>query len=52
MRKFMGILLAASLAYAPTTAFADAKFEAFIQTLWPRVKTAGYSRELFDQAFE
>ena len=51
MRKLMGILLAASLAFAPTIAFADAKFEAFIQTLWPRVKAAGYSRELFDQAF-
>ena len=51
MRKFMGLILAASLAYSPTMAFADAKFEAFIQTLWPRVKAAGYSRELFDQAF-
>ena len=51
MHKFMGIVLAASLAFTPTIAFADAKFEAFIQTLWPRVKTAGFSRELFDQAF-
>ncbi|MDE2446039.1 MAG: lytic murein transglycosylase, partial [Alphaproteobacteria bacterium] len=30
---------------------ADAKFEAFIQTLWPAVKAAGFSRTLFDQAF-
>ena len=51
MRKFIGILLAATLATVPTMAHADAKFEAFIQTLWPRVKAAGYSRELFDQAF-
>ena len=32
-------------------AHADAKFEAFIQTLWPRVQAAGVSRSLFDAAF-
>jgi membrane-bound lytic murein transglycosylase B len=32
-------------------AAAEAKFEAFIQSLWPRAKAAGISRELFDQAF-
>ncbi len=32
-------------------AHADAKFEAFIQTLWPRVKASGISRSLFDAAF-
>jgi membrane-bound lytic murein transglycosylase B len=31
---------------------ADAAFEAFIQnTLWPQVKSAGISRDLFDRAF-
>jgi membrane-bound lytic murein transglycosylase B len=30
---------------------ADAKFEAFIQTLWPKAKAAGISRSLFDAAF-
>jgi membrane-bound lytic murein transglycosylase B len=51
MRKIFGITLAAALLFVPEAAFADAKFEAFIQTLWPRVKAAGFSRELFDQAF-
>ena len=32
-------------------AHADAKFEAFIQSLWPRVHAAGISRSLFDAAF-
>jgi membrane-bound lytic murein transglycosylase B len=33
-------------------AFADAKFEAFIQnSIWPQVKAAGISRALFDEAF-
>lgn len=30
---------------------ADAKFEAFIQTLWPQAQKAGLSRALFDRAF-
>ncbi len=34
-----------------TMALADAKFESFIQTLWPKVKAAGISRPLFDAAF-
>jgi membrane-bound lytic murein transglycosylase B len=33
------------------SAHADAKFEAFIQSLWPKVKAAGISRSLFDAAF-
>ena len=36
---------------APAPAFADPKFEAFVQTLWPRLKAAGISRDLFDAAF-
>ena len=38
--------------FAATPALADAKFTAFIEkTLWPRVKAAGFSRDLFDAAF-
>ncbi len=49
-RHFLSLVLLAPFAAAP--ARADAKFEAFIQsTLWPRVKAAGFSRELFDKAF-
>lgn len=47
-RTFLGLVLAAA---AVSPARADAKFEAFIQTLWPRVQKAGYSRALFDAAF-
>ncbi|HUR43929.1 MAG TPA: lytic murein transglycosylase [Aestuariivirga sp.] len=32
-------------------AFAEAKFEAFIQSLWPLAKQTGISRPLFDRAF-
>ena len=32
-------------------AHADAKFEAFIQTLWPKVQASGIPRSLFDAAF-
>ncbi len=32
-------------------AVADAKFEAFIQTLWPQAKAVGLSRDVFDRAF-
>jgi membrane-bound lytic murein transglycosylase B len=52
MRRF-GMLLTAGALFAMTaSASADAKFEAFVQSLWPQVKVAGISRELFDQAFE
>jgi membrane-bound lytic murein transglycosylase B len=47
-------LLAAVLAFGTlgsNAAWADAKFEAFIQTLWPRAKDAGISRDTFDRAF-
>ena len=46
------ILLALMAPVAALPAHAEAKFEAFIQTLWPRAKAAGISRELFDKAFE
>jgi membrane-bound lytic murein transglycosylase B len=35
----------------PQLALADAKFEAFIQGLWPAVQKSGISRDLFDRAF-
>jgi membrane-bound lytic murein transglycosylase B len=46
----MAAVVAGALAIA-TPAHADAKFEAFIQSLWPQVKAAGIPRSLFDQAF-
>jgi membrane-bound lytic murein transglycosylase B len=48
-RLFVSLMLA--VPQLAGEAQADAKFEAFIQTLWPKVKAAGISRELFDQAF-
>jgi membrane-bound lytic murein transglycosylase B len=51
MRKLFGVGLCA-LFLAAGPAFADAKFEAFVQnTIWPHVKSAGVSRDLFDRAF-
>jgi membrane-bound lytic murein transglycosylase B len=51
MRKTsFALALCTMLASGP--AFADAKFEAFIQSnIWPQVKAAGVSRDLFDRAF-
>jgi membrane-bound lytic murein transglycosylase B len=43
--------LAASLALPFGKAQANPKFEAFVQSLWPRVKASGVSRQLFDAAF-
>ena len=47
-RTFLSLVFAMA---AATPARADTKFVAFIQTLWPRVSKAGYSRALFDAAF-
>ena len=44
-------LAAALCAMTAPQAFADAEFESFIQSMWPRAKQAGISRELFDRAF-
>ena len=50
MRKLLFASVAACfLTNGP--ALADAKFEAFIQSLWPQVKAAGVPRTLFDAAF-
>jgi membrane-bound lytic murein transglycosylase B len=51
MKMRFGMAFVALLALTPTQAFADAKFEALIQSLWPSVKAAGISRDLFDKAF-
>ena len=49
-RRFVIASILLPLAGGP--ALADAKFEAFIQTLWPLAKANGISRPLFDAAFE
>lgn len=51
MRRFIAAALAFSTLVLAEPAWADAKFEAFVQSLWPRVKAAGFSRDLFDAAF-
>jgi membrane-bound lytic murein transglycosylase B len=51
MKKRFALAMIALLGLAPPQANADAKFESFIQGLWPAVKAAGISRDLFDQAF-
>ena len=54
----VGKLLAIALASAslsmtvPLEARADVKFQAFVQTLWPKAKAEGISRSLFDKAFD
>ena len=48
-RHFLTLLSATPLLATP--AQADAKFVDFIETLWPRAKAAGISRDLFDRAF-
>jgi membrane-bound lytic murein transglycosylase B len=49
MKKLLAVMLLALPLACP--AQAEPKFEAFIQTLWPGVKAAGISRDLFDKAF-
>ena len=50
LKKFLATLLVAAPLFT-SMAHADAKFESFIQSLWPRVKSVGISRALFDAAF-
>ena len=50
LKRLIAALLIATPLFT-TMAQADAKFESFIQSLWPRVKSAGISRSLFDAAF-
>jgi membrane-bound lytic murein transglycosylase B len=50
-RRFAALLALVPL--LPIAAYADPKFEAFIEnSLWPRAKAAGISRALFDRAFK
>jgi membrane-bound lytic murein transglycosylase B len=50
LKKLLGVVLVGlPLWVAP--AEADAKFEKFIQSLWPTVHAAGIPRDLFDRAF-
>ncbi len=51
MRLRFVAALAVGFSFMPQFALADAKFEAFIQTLWPAVQKSGISRDLFDRAF-
>jgi membrane-bound lytic murein transglycosylase B len=51
MRKLAACVMAGYVAMLAPAA-ADAKFEAFVQSLWPQVKAAGISRALFDAAFD
>ncbi len=51
-RYLAGVVLAAALTgMLASTALADAKFESFIQSLWPKAKASGISRDVFDRAF-
>jgi membrane-bound lytic murein transglycosylase B len=55
MAKFSSLavllLLTALWAMTAQTARADAEFESFIQSMWPRAKAAGIPRQVFDRAF-
>src|SRR4051794_29509922 len=48
-RQFAAALALGPIAASP--AHADPKFVAFIETIWPRAKSAGINRDLFDRAF-
>jgi membrane-bound lytic murein transglycosylase B len=50
LKRLLAALLIATPLFA-SMAHAEAKFEAFVQSLWPSVKAAGISRSLFDAAF-
>jgi membrane-bound lytic murein transglycosylase B len=52
MRKFLALAVLSAVLAQASPVRADAKFEAFIQSnIWPQVKAAGVSRDLFDRAF-
>jgi membrane-bound lytic murein transglycosylase B len=52
MFRRLAIAFVAVLPILAAPAHADAKFEAFIQSLWPAAKANGIPRKLFDAAFE
>jgi peptidoglycan lytic transglycosylase B len=45
------VLVAGLSALTAPAARADAEFESFIQSMWPRAKAAGIPRQVFDRAF-
>ncbi len=51
MFKRMAIVAMIGLSFLPHPASADAKFEQFVQSLWPSLKAQGVPRDLFDRAF-
>src|SRR5262245_45917960 len=52
LKSLAALLLVAGFSVVTVpAAHADAKFESFIQSLWPRAKAAGIPRQVFDRAF-
>jgi lytic murein transglycosylase len=49
-RAFAGVLLAACLSIQAGTAFADAAFDRFVQSLWPQAQERGVARATFEAA--
>ncbi len=45
------LLMAGLSGMTVSHAYADAEFESFIQSMWPKAKAAGISREVFDRGF-
>ena len=48
--KFLFIVFAFACSCSTAPAFADAAFQTFLQSLWPRAQAVGVSRATFDQA--
>src|SRR5262245_9633907 len=52
LNSLVALLLATGLSALTAPAVqADAEFESFIESLWPKAKAAGISRQVFDRAF-
>jgi membrane-bound lytic murein transglycosylase B len=52
LKLLAAAFLAASLSgMTASAAFADSEFEGFIQSMWPKAKAAGISRDLYERAF-
>jgi lytic murein transglycosylase len=49
MKKYL-ILAGLLVTFSAAPAFADAAFQTFLQSLWPKAQTAGVSRATFDEA--
>lgn len=46
-----GLVAAGLVGLTAPQALADAEFKSFIESMWPRAKAAGISREVFDRGF-